>query len=390
MPNESGQPIGSARIDIHANTAPLKQEMEAAKSEVKVAAEQVQAAANNATSGPSGAAGSSAGTAGVNEALKEQAKNIRDNVGGALSLERVLFRLAGATSLVAAALVGAAVGLARLGTWLVHVGIESETTARKLEDPLLKTLEKIQKAKLPYLNFTALQEDATANLKKIREEIDRLTQVDASRKGTEADPFVDKRLEALRKQEKDILARIFEAEKRANEAKQQAARDQERFERTKSLDNREQAGADAEVAARKRARDAGEQEQADIQKLKDQVAIASENGSDKILAERQVALDEIQRQEDATSDQLSIKNLEKEKYLIIQKYAFELQMYYKTEDEKDADKKRRYREDIGAFNSSISGQAASQFDASGIVLGALNQINSTLEIIASQRRGEVL
>src|SRR5690348_13747791 len=89
--SDQGQPLGSARIDLHANPAPMISELRQAEAEAKVGVARVEQAANSAVASPVDAANASKT---LNEVLKEQGKELKAATSGFKALITGIHRFA--------------------------------------------------------------------------------------------------------------------------------------------------------------------------------------------------------------------------------------------------------------------------------------------------------
>lgn len=356
---EGGPPLGEIRIDFTGNLKPLEAAAAQAGAVAQGAATKAAEAATGATGSPITpqiAAASTAtnaatqATTGLNAALKEQAQGIRESVGGFLSLERVIFRFVGVIGILGGAVTAAIAGFVAMGSWISKLGYDAEVTGRKLADPLIKELDKLSAARpAPTVNLDGLKADAD-RLKVIDQSI--RDEMSSMRKGIAGNQGQDEasqiRIDRLNQERKQIVDR-FEAARAqvkltADLSKQQNAIEQEHYDRIKSYEQRDKDGREADLTDEKRQRDEFDKSQRD----------------------------EAERHRRESEEDLDYR-LAKEEQIA---RAIEQQNTYLAQQAR--------------IYGQIRDQASTQFGAENILLDSLNQINDTLQLIASQRRGEVI
>lgn len=337
----AGEPLGEARIDFIGDTTKLK----ASAKEAEVIAQKAVADVNASANGSPASAGSAA--------LNATAENesVARSVGGiaqeANTATRSVHRF--------------------FGTFAAAAGIAATmyTLGKAIREGVIAAFESgADKAERFKLSLD--MSDTHGTIVALSKELETL-QSRVALMSSEAEESVDtfyqtfreklrgNTLDSLKEQARTlevVLASMRAADnvtalrQHANRdiAQSQAAADLQRFERIKSQEQRELDGEKFLAAERKKSTEDGDQyvrEEADRRRRE------SEEDLDYRIAKEQ------------------------EYYRILQ-------------DE------TRALEQQASIRSRIIGQAASQFGADNVVLDSLNRIQETLEIIASQRRGEVM
>lgn len=368
----SSEPLGEARIDFVGDVTKLK----AAAREAEAIGQKAAIAASGGA-GTGGAGGvptqaeSTAATAantvatkeaeiatvGLNAALKEKGHALKDSVSGVHSLVAAFGRIIGVGGLVVGALKG-------ISEWLQQSEIKARNAWAEFAK-VAESLDDMNRANMRAASSIGTIESVASALDelprkylKIRQEIGANTTLNYEAKlaaWNEADENRSREYAALQGRMTKITSDELE--------KQRVAR----------LRTRE----DAVESERRAAEQASE---------------AWAEGIDKITQAQAAADRQLDRRHNATTDPAAQAAIERERKAVHDKYAAEFRAYIDNANAMDADFARRmqsWRDQAAGVFRGIRDQASQSFGADNVTLEALQGIQATLDVIASQRRGEV-